>query len=315
MRPIVAALLYLLMIRRGFAHEESNVVASSDGWIFDPWLVVPLYFVAISFLIGTWRLWGRAGIGRGILQWQAACFWAGWFLLALALMSPLHAIAERMLTAHMIEHELIMAFAAPLIVLSRPLVAFVWSVPIVVRRWLGTIARLSPVVSVWLLLTEASFATALHVATVFAWHMPVLFEAALTYPALHKLQHVSFLATALLYWWAVLSLPRHKHGVAALHLFVTMMAISLLGALLTLSPHQWYSAYSSPPFGFTPLEDQQLAGLVMWIPGCAVYAIAALCFMATWISSSGRKVAPAWHAERFHFENVGADLDKRRIAR
>jgi caa3-type cytochrome oxidase assembly factor Caa3/CtaG len=160
MRPIVAVLLYLLMMRRGFAHDESVAVASSGGWNFDPWLVVPVYIVAISFLLGTWRLWRRAGFGRGILQWQTVCFWTGWSVLVLALMSPLHSIAERMLTAHMIEHELIMAVAAPLIVLSRPLIAFLWSVPILARRLLGTMAALPPIVSVWPLLTDASFATA-----------------------------------------------------------------------------------------------------------------------------------------------------------
>jgi putative membrane protein len=309
---MAALFLYVLMTSRGFAHEGSGVTLPNGGWSLDPWLVVPLYVVAISFFIGTLRLWRRAGLGRGILQWQAACFWTGWSGLALALMSPLHVIAERMLTAHMIEHELIMAVAAPLLLLSRPLVAFVWAIPMIARRWLGTVAGLSPIVSVWLLLTDAAFATPLHVGTVLAWHMPVLFESAITYPALHKLQHMSFLTTALLYWWAVLSLPRRNHGVAALHLFATMMAISLLGALLTLSPHLWYSTYSSPPFGFTPLEDQQLAGLLMWIPGCAVYAIAALCFMATWIGSRERKVAPVRHAERL--ENVAADLNIRRIA-
>jgi putative membrane protein len=91
----------------------------------------------------------------------------------------------------------------------------------------------------------------------------------------------------LLFWWTLLNLPKRQLGLGAAHLFATMMATSLLGALLTLTPRLWYPSYSSPPFGFTPLEDHQLAGLVMWIPGCSVYAIAALVFLAIWIASSG----------------------------
>jgi putative membrane protein len=141
--------------------------------------------------------------------------------------------------------------------------------------------------------------------------MPTLFDAAIDVPAVHKLQHVSFLVTSLLFWWAILRLPSRKHGLAALHLFLTMMAISLLGALLTLSPRLWYSAYSSPPLGFTSVEDQQIAGLVMWIPGCAVYAIAGIYFMATWISLTGMDAARG----RNFFDKVGPDLNERRSAR
>jgi cytochrome c oxidase assembly factor CtaG len=128
----------------------------------------------------------------------------------------------------------------------------------------------------------------IHVVTIFAWHTPSLFEAAISNPFLHKLQHATFLVTALLFWWAILNLPKRQFGVGAAHLFATMMAMSLLGGLLTLTPRLWYPSYSAPPLDFTPLEDQQLAGLVMWIPGCSVYAIAALVFLGVWIAASGR---------------------------
>ena len=195
-----------------------------------------------------------------------------------------------MLTAHMVEHELLMVAAAPLLVLSRPLTAFLWALPIEARRWLGTLVTAPSIATVWAILTTASLAT-IHVVTVFAWHTPLLFEAAISNPLLHKLQHATFLVTALLFWWAILNLPKRQFGAAAAHLFATMMAMSLLGALLTLTPRLWYPSYSAPPFGLTPLADQQLAGLVMWIPGCSIYAIAALVFLAVWIASSGSRTA------------------------
>ena len=100
-------------------------------------------------------------------------------------------------------------------------------------------------------------------------------------------QHVSFLATALLFWWAVLNVPLARRGVAAFHLFTTMLALTFLGALMTLSSHPLYASYQSHQvFQLSPLEDQQLAGLIMWVPGCAIYAVAALTLLGQWISNS-----------------------------
>jgi cytochrome c oxidase assembly factor CtaG len=102
-------------------------------------------------------------------------------------------------------------------------------------------------------------------------------------------QHVSFLATALLFWWAILNVPVARRGVAAFHLFATVLALTFLGALLTLSSHPMYASYPSHQiFQLSPLEDQQLAGLIMWVPGCAIYAVAALTLLGHWISKSGR---------------------------
>jgi putative membrane protein len=285
MRRLFTAAALLVSAQPAFAHDEGTA-APGAAWSEDPWLVLPLFVTAILFLIGSWRLWRRAGPGRGITYWQAACFWAGLSLIGVALVSPLHSLSERMLTAHMVEHELLMVGAAPLLVLSRPLAVFVWSLPMAVRRWLRSIAGATFVAATWALLTNASAATLLHVTTIFIWHLAPMFEAAIVDPFLHKLQHASFLVTALLFWWSVLSLPRRQYGVAGLHLFATMIAMSLLGALLALSPELWYPSYSVSPLGFTPLEDQQLAGLVMWVPACFVYAIAAIVLVGVWIRSA-----------------------------
>jgi putative membrane protein len=288
-RTVLATASLLLSATPAFAHEVGFGTGFADElWSADSWLLVPLYAAAILFLVGTWRLWRRAGSGRGVRYCQAACFWTGWSVIAIALVSPLHWLSEQMLAAHMVEHELLMVAAAPLLVLSRPITAFLWASPLGARRWLKTLAAATPLAALWMVLTNASVATLIHVATIFAWHTPSLFEAATSNPLLHKLQHATFLGTALLFWWAILNLPKCQFGVGAAHLFATMMAMSLLGGLLTLTPRLWYPSYSAPPLGFTPLEDQQLAGLVMWIPGCAVYAIAALVFLAVWIAASGR---------------------------
>jgi cytochrome c oxidase assembly factor CtaG len=127
----------------------------------------------------------------------------------------------------------------------------------------------------------------LHGIAIWAWHAPVLFDSAVTNVAMHRLQHLSFLLTAMLFWWS--ALYRSNSGLAAWHLFVTMMHTSILGALMALAPKVLYQAQteSAAEWGLTPLQDQQLAGLIMWIPAGTIYAGAAMALMAIWIRKSG----------------------------
>lgn len=104
-----------------FAHHPATSYAAIDvAWSYDPLVVIPLYLSALLYLVGTLRLWRRAGTGRGVRFRQAASFWTGWTFLALALVSPLHWLGEHLFTAHMLEHEILMVVAAPLLVLARP---------------------------------------------------------------------------------------------------------------------------------------------------------------------------------------------------
>jgi cytochrome c oxidase assembly factor CtaG len=115
----------------------------------------------------------------------------------------------------------------------------------------------------------------------------VLFDAAVASVLFHRLQHLSFLVTALLFWWSVLR--RSNCGLAAWHLFVTMLHTSVLGALMALAPRVLYDAQTATAgaWGLTALEDQQLAGIIMWIPAGTVYAGAALAMTSIWIRQSG----------------------------
>jgi cytochrome c oxidase assembly factor CtaG len=168
-------------------------------------------------------------------------------------------------------------------------------------------AHAGPVRAGWTWLTGVTSATALHAIAIWVWHIPRLLDATLIHEDLHRLQHVCFLATALLFWWAVLRGPRRLYGLGALHAFLTMMHTSLLGALLALAPHLFYPLQTrgAPAFGLTPMEDQQLAGLVMWAPGGVVYMFAGLGLVAAWPSPAaprrgdgraGDKLAAAQHS-------------------
>lgn len=257
------------------------------GWEFDPWVTVPLVLSAVLYVRGAGLLWRRAGVGRGIKRWQAACFAAGWITLVLAVVSPLHEFAEHLFLAHMIEHELLMAVAAPLLAVSRPLGALLQALPPGFRGGLLHTTARAPIRSAWHWLLLPLTATVLHGIAIWTWHIPMLLDATLTSEALHRFQHICFLGTGLLFWWAILRQERRNHGVGALHVFGTMMHTGLLGALLTLAPRVLYPAQTidAPSFGLTPLQDQQLAGLFMWIPGGAIYLGAALALLGLWLGS------------------------------
>ncbi len=212
---------------------------------------------ALLYGLGVKALWRKAGVGRGIAPAQAACFAAGWATVAVALLSPLHHYAERLLWAHMVQHELLMVVAAPLIVLGRPLEAWAWAFP---RAWRGGFAAKR-------FLDDGLLAWALHAAAIWIWHVPGLFERSVANEWVHLAQHSSFFLTGALFWWTVLA-PGGNPAARLSSLFGTMLHTGALGALMAFSRASWYEGYA--------LEDQQLAGLVMWIPAGVAYPAAAL---------------------------------------
>jgi cytochrome c oxidase assembly factor CtaG len=283
---LVSALL--LLATPALAHGGEPHAGSM--WTLDARIVIPLAISVGLYGTGLARLWFRSGIGRGVRRWQAACFAAGWLLLVLALVSPLHWLGERLFAAHMTEHEILMALAAPLLVVARPVGAMVWSLP---AAWRPTAGRWFQ--ARWLaVLTAPTAATLLHGAALWLWHAPALYEAALAHAFVHWLQHLSFLVTAVMFWWSLLRgrLRQRGYGAAVFYLFVTALHSGFLGILLAVARKPVYPDQTSaaPAWGFTPLEDQQLAGLIMWVPVGLVYAGAALAFAGLWIGQSGALV-------------------------
>jgi putative membrane protein len=160
--------------------------------------------------------------------------------------------------------------------------------------WLTLAGALaSPLVRLpWQWLTAPLVSWLLHAVALWAWHVPRLFEGALASSTMHGWQHTSFLASALLFWWAVLGdgAERPHRGGAMLYLFTTMLHTGALGALLTWSAVPWYPAYAGSVglYGYDLLEDQQLGGLIMWIPGALAYLFAGLALAARWLRSEPR---------------------------
>jgi cytochrome c oxidase assembly factor CtaG len=262
-----------------------------SGWSFEPAVIALLLLSGALYFRGVRAVWKRAGAGHGIRSWESAAFLAGWVALAISLMSPLHRLGGVLFTAHMAQHELLMVVAAPLLVLGRPIIPFLWALPTSWRRVAGEWAALALVRSVWLLLSIPVVAWVLHAAAIWLWHAPSLYQAALRSELVHTVQHVSFLGTGVLFWWALLHGREGRAGrpASVIYLFTTAVHTSLLGVLLTFSSRLWYPLYQTGtmPWGLTPIEDQQLAGLIMWIPAGAAYLIAALWLASTWLREPG----------------------------
>jgi len=240
---------------------------------------------------------GRSAQARHGLS--VACFAAGWLALALALLSPLDEIAEQLFSAHMVQHELIMIIGAPLIVIARPMPTILWAFS---RRWRRAIGRLihaHAIRSAWHRATGPFAACLIHGVVIWTWHIPSLFQLTLHSEVVHAVQHFSFFGSAVLFWWSVIHVhARSRRGTAIISLFATAIHTSVLGALLTFSPTPWYPYYGSlgGRWGLSPIADQQLAGLIMWIPASVAYLVACLSVAYRYLRESEWTVAEAERA-------------------
>lgn len=268
--------LWLLAAAAGARAHEAGAL---DGWRMEPWVALLLAASVLLYGRGVAALWRQAGVGRGIGKSHAAAFGAGWLVTLIALVPPIDPLGVQLFSMHMVQHELLMVVAAPLLVLGRPFVAWSWGWRGGARRVHRAFSRPWPA-ALWRRLTDPFTAWLLHGTALWLWHVPALFEAAIAHQAIHELQHISFFGTALLFWWSIIGHRPHaaSQGVALVSLFTTMIHTGVLGALLTLTPRPWYPIYAQTTLalGLDPLADQHLGGLLMWVPGAVAYLVAAL---------------------------------------
>lgn len=224
----------------------------------------------LAYAIGMSRMSGRRSR-------HVRAFVAAQVVLAIALVMP-----HRSLTAHMVQHVLLLVVAAPLLAMGAPLPTMLWALPARGRdRALGLWrAALRSQARSWAVWVGAALVA--QSVVMLAWHTPALYGAAVRHQALHVLQHASYVATATVFWWAVgVGSPR-RHGAAVPVLFAAALPGSLLGAGLTLAGAPWYREYPS-------LSDQQLAGVVMWGFGGLAYVLAAACLFGLWLAGMERE--------------------------
>ncbi|MGI9032827.1 MAG: cytochrome c oxidase assembly protein [Acidimicrobiales bacterium] len=256
----------------------------------EPATVVLLVAIAGAYVLGLSRAWAAAGRGRLVRTSQALVFAGGMIALALALLPPLETRTDHSLTAHMIQHVLLLVVAAPLLALGAPLPTLIWALPERLRprasaAWRRLLRSHSAHWLVW-----AGGALVAESLVMVAWHLPVAYRAALHHDGLHVAEHASFLVTAVVFSWAVGVGSARRHGSAVAVVFVAALPGSALGAALTLATRQWYAEYPS-------LADQQMAGVVMWAFAGVAYVVAAACLFGVWLSglerdTPGRPLVP-----------------------
>jgi putative membrane protein len=272
------AILFFITIL--FLIYDHQVVFAHDGeppqphdlwtsWNWDPVMLLPLMFMAWMQITNLKKR--RSDIN---LNWRNISFMGGWIALFVALVSPLDAMSGALFSAHMIQHTILLVVAPPLLVFGM----FIHDLnPDLQRSLFGWMSRLK---SIWRVLLQPSVAWGLNVLTLWLWHVPAFYQKALENENLHMFEHFCFIGTSLLFWW-VITRPRMRSGQrdpGILSLFTMAMQSGFLGALITFAPTPWYTAYTSTTkaWGLSPLEDQQLAGAIMWIPMGMIYTVAAL---------------------------------------
>lgn len=211
---------------------------------------------AVIALAAAAAVYARAVLaGAPLRRRHLAAFAAGWLAAAGAVAPPLVRAAADSFAVHMVQHEVLMVAAPPLLILGRPFTALAATLPPKLLRLAAVPLRLPPLVA-W----------ALHAIALSIWHVPRLFDAGAGSDAIHALQHASFFWSAMLFWWAVLR--RVRTGIAVLFILTTMIHAGALAALLVFAP--------SPLYEGATLEQQQLGGLIMWVPAGYAMLLAGL---------------------------------------
>lgn len=248
--------------------------------------------LGIAYTVGFVRLWRRTAPGAGV-RWSGLAGLAGCVALVVAVAPPLAALSDVLFAAHMGQHELLMLVAAPLLVLGRALLVAITVLPDPVRAIVVRSTRRPSVRRIWTRLTSPLTVLVIQAIVLWGWHVPSAFEAALGHDALHAFQHLTFFSAAALFWWALVHgrFGRLGYGAGVLVVFLTAMHSGLLGALITFSPRPLYATHAAraAAIGVVPLDDQQLAGLIMWIPAGVLLAVAALALLAAWLGEVARR--------------------------
>ena len=216
------------------------------------WLSALLMLAAwVLYLLGSRRVPPR--------RWDTACFHLALLLSVLAIFGPLDDWAQTSASWHMTQHMLFILVIGPFAALARPL-----------PQWRGVLGRVGQPLWTGLLrgARHPGALALLHGAVIWIWHVPRLYQLALDNLWWHAIEHACFLLSAWLFWWAVLHAPARQAPQALLAILLTLMHTGLLGALLTFAPAPFYGDARS-------LADQQLAGLLMWVPGGLLYLLGA----------------------------------------
>lgn len=293
---------------------------SSWDWRFE--VIIPLAILGLLFTSGWRRL--RSRTERSSAQdnrkpptrlgavWRPISYWAGLLVIALALVSPIDVLVQQLFFTHMTQHLLLIMIAPPLLLLPNPMPFLLWGLPTRLRflagRFIGLLLNKNSMTgSLIRKVTTPGIIYLTFIIIIFGWHDPNLYNAALRSEFVHDLEHITFFLAGMLFWWQVIGAGPviHKQFGQIGRIVFTLAAIPpnmALGIVLAFTPVVIYTFYNDAPrlLNMSPLTDQQLSGIIMWIPGSMMYLIAALILIAGVLKGEDAKpvqVDPAWASE------------------
>ena len=260
---------------------SSEAEAILRSWSSPLWVNLTLFITGLVYVRGWLRI--RSLLPEVIPTWRLAAFLSGLLSLWVAIGSPLAAFDDVSLSVHMVQHLLLMAVVPPLALLGAPSLPLLRGLPqSIVRGAVGPLLRWAPIKSFGRLITNPASCWVLATIALFGWHVPAAFEMALHSDSWHEVEHLCFLSTSLLFWWPAVqpfpSGPTWPRWSIPLYLFLGTLPGGALGAMLTFWDRVLYPSYAAGPrlFGVSPLEDQVIAGALMWVFGTFVYTVPAV---------------------------------------
>jgi putative membrane protein len=284
----VSAYALLLTLLHGY-YDGPFMLA----WSFDP-LVTTGLLAASTAYVWAWRR-VRVSSGAQPPAWHAWAYAAGIAFLAFSLLGPLETYNEQLFTLHMSQHLVIMQVATPLLLLGRPVQLILRALPPrSTKRTVGFVFGKGNVRFAVIAITGPVVTFLLFSMNLGLWHLPSFYEAALNNDWVHHMQHLLFAGFSLIYWWVIIDpVPRHHRlpeGWAIGSIFLSMMIGSGIGAILTLSGSVLYPFYQNVanPWGWSPLVDQQVGGLIMWVGSFLLYAAVGIWLAAKFLQRDER---------------------------
>ena len=265
-------------------------VSPKIAWTFEPSVLIGVAALAILYLL-AWRRGRSTGSPHKPGFGRMALFFCGLLLILAALVSPIDELGDQLLVMHMLQHIILLDLVPIALILGvnkvllRP-----------VTRRLNTVERRAGY------LAHPAFAVAAYVGFMWAWHIPALYDAALSNTTVHAFEHVCFVAAGTLYWWHILSPIRGRMRLGGLgpitYMASTKLLVGLLGIVLAFAPASFYPFYAHHPhyWGLSPTEDQSMAGLEMALEQSIVMGIALVYVFVQMLTESERE---AQRAERF----------------
>ena len=271
---------------------ETALRYARESWSLPLPVTIALLLAALVYLRGWFHL--RQAFPAAISVWRAAAFVCGVFFVWFAVGSPLGELDEELLSVHMVQHLLLMTVAPPLLLLGAPALPLLHGLPqIFSQKVLGPFLRWSVAQRLGRVMTQPVICWLAATTTLLGWHHPAAFALGLESHSWHEVEHASFLAAGLLFWWPVIrpwpSAWRQARWSIVLYLFLATLPCDALSAFLVFCGHVVYTPYSSAPrlFGVSPLRDQAFAGALMWVSVTFAYLIPAVFLTTHFLARAG----------------------------